>query len=143
MPPAGRFVAILPPVVAAEAVGAGAAEIAFDMQQLAEPAVGEHAGDLLQRGLEAPVVADGERHLVLGAGLHRSRRLRGRQAQRLLGEDMLARARGGDDLLRMHGVRRGQHHRIDRRVGQHGLEARLHGNAMPAAEFLGTRPACA
>ena len=51
---------------------------------------------------------------------------------------MLARARGGDDLLRMHGVRRRQHHRIDRGVRQHGLEARLDGNAMAAAEFLGT-----
>ena len=61
----------------------------------------------------------------------------GREAERLLGEDMLARARGGDDLLRVHGVRRGQHHRIDRRIGQHGLEARLQGNAVLAAEFLG------
>ena len=137
MPPGRRLVAVLPPVIAAEAVGAGPAEIAFDMQQLAEPAVGEHAGDLLQRRLKAPIVADGERNLVLGTGLHRGRRLRGRQSQRLLGEDMLARARGGDDLLRMHGVWRGQYHRIDRRVGQHRLEARLDGNAMAAAEFLG------
>ena len=63
--------------------------------------------------------------------------MRGGEAERLLGEHMLAGARGGDDLLRVHGVRRRQHHRIDRRIGQHGLEARLHGNAVLAAEFLG------
>src|SRR5262245_24554931 len=134
---AGPFAAILPPVVAAETVDARPAEIALDVQELAEPAVREHARDLLQRRLEAPIVTDRERHLVPGAGFDRRGRILERETERLLGEYMLARARGGDDLLRVHGMRRRQHDRVDRGIGQHRLVARLHRNAMLAAEFLG------
>ena len=99
---AGRaFLAALAPVVAAEAVGAGSAEIAFDVQQLAEAAVVEHAADFLQRRLKAPVVADGERHLAVGAGAHRGLRAPRGQGERLFGEDVLAGLGGGDDLRGM------------------------------------------
>src|SRR5207245_9654476 len=53
----GPFLAALAPVLALEAVRAGAAEIALDVQELPEsPAVAAHALYLLPRGLAAPVV---------------------------------------------------------------------------------------
>src|SRR5262245_14783155 len=79
--PGRYFLTVLPPVLAAEPIGTRPAEISLDVEKLAEGTVREHAADLLQRRLEAPVVADGKRHLVVGAGLNRRGGVRERQAE--------------------------------------------------------------
>src|SRR4029079_15386802 len=56
--PAGRtFIALLAPMLALETIHTRPAEIAFDVQELPEAAVGLHPANFLQGGLEAPVVA--------------------------------------------------------------------------------------
>src|SRR4051812_16286330 len=109
----GHLVAVLAPVLAAKAVRARPAEIAFDMEQLSEPAVLEHALDFAQRRLEAPVVADGERHIALGAFGGRALAFGARQAERLLHEHVLAGPGRGADLLGVRRMRRGENHGVD------------------------------
>ena len=62
-----------------------------------------------------------------------------RHGQRLLAEHVLARLRGGDDLVGVLRVRRAQHHALHLRVRQHLLEARREGQLALARE--GFRPA--
>ena len=130
----GHFVAVLAPVLAPEAVRARPAEVSFDVEQLPEPAVLEHALHLAQRGLEAPVVADGERDLALGAHGNRPLAFGARQAERLLDEHVLAGLGRRRDLLRMRRVRRGEHHRIDRTLFQEFVIVGDEADAVCAAE---------
>ena len=109
------------------------------MQELAEPAVVEHALRLLQRRLEAPVVADGERDLLLRAGRHRLRGALRVDAERLLDEDMFAGLCRGDDLLAVKRMRRRQHHRIDLAVGEHLFVALHQADALLLAVELRRR----
>src|SRR5690242_9326325 len=97
---AGRhFLAVLAPMLAREAIRARAAEVALDVQQLAERSSMEELPHLVQRGLEAPVVAHRQCHPVLGTGAHRFLGFARLEAEWLFYEHMLAGARGGDDLF--------------------------------------------
>ena len=131
----GRLVGVVAPVFAREAVDARAAEIAFEVQELPQPPVGQHRLHLAQRRLEAPVVADGERHLASGARRDRSPGLLERQAERLLDEHVLAGLRRGDDLLAVPRVRGGQYDGVDV-VFQQFFVASEKRNAVPPAEFF-------
>ena len=71
----GAFLALLSPVLLRETINTRAAEIALDMEQLAQAAVVEHAPDFLQRRLKAPVEADAERHFLLRGQRDRFRRV--------------------------------------------------------------------
>ena len=95
----------------------------FGMHDDAEPA-GLHAlAQLHHFRMEAAVIAEPERDPGL---LHRRDRilrfLLG-QRERLFAIDMLALLRGGDHLRGVQRMRRGQHHRVDLRIGEQGLVA--------------------
>ena len=115
----GTFFRIEAPVVRPEPVNAGAAKIAFDVQQLAQAAVGEHALDFLQRRLKPPVEADRERYFVVGAGLDDGIAVALVQRQRLFREDMLAGLRSGGDDFDALRVWRSDDDRVDLRIGEH------------------------
>ena len=107
------------------------ARMPFDMQQPAEPPLGDDRLHRLDGRQEAAVVADRQRHAGGAAGLDRGDRLGPRQRQRLLAEHRLARRRHRLDLRQMRAVRRGEHHRLHRRVRQHRVEAG--GEAQPVS----------
>jgi hypothetical protein len=105
------------------------------VQHAAERAVVDEPADLAQCGLVAPVVADAERHAGIGARARRSFGACGVEPERLLAEDVLACFRSRDDLLRVHRVRRGQHHRVYLGVGQRGFVAGKHSHAAARGEL--------
>ena len=74
-------------------------------------------------GVEAPVVAEPERDPGLLGGRDGLFGVLPGQRERLLAEDVLARARGGDHLLGVQGVRCRQDDGVDRRVGEQRLVA--------------------
>ena len=93
--------------------------MAFDVTDRADLA----RGDALQHGLigrcVTPVEADVQRDPGRTAGGDRALGLPAGQRERLLDEDVFTRLRRGLDLRSMLGVRRGEHHRIDRGIAQH------------------------
>ena len=115
---AGAFCAILPPVIFAYAIDAGAVEIAFHVQQLAQASVAQRALHFHQRGLEAPVVADGERDVCIDARLQRRFGAGSGQREWFFGKHRLARFGASDDLLGVCGVRCGENNRFHFRIGQ-------------------------
>jgi hypothetical protein len=113
---AGRLARIVAP--AAEHAGRVlVGEIAFDMHDVADDAVGHHALEFAHRREAALVIAQRERHAGLGGGGNRDRRLGARQGQRLFRPDRLA--GGGDlgNLLDMQRMRRGEKNRLHAGVG--------------------------
>ena len=111
---AGRaFFRAQAPVFFTKAINAGAAEVAFDMLDHAEAPVFEHALHFLQRRLKAPVVADRQRDLVVGADLKAGRCLGAGEGQRLFSEDMFAGLGCRGDEFNALGMRSGQYHCID------------------------------
>src|SRR5262249_30048286 len=132
------LIAVVAPVLATEAVDAGPAEIALEVQQLAEAPLCEHRLDLAQRRLEAPVVADGERQLALHTGSDGALGLLERQAERFLDEDVLASLCRGDDLLAVLRVGSGQYNGVDVAC-QKLFVAPEKRNAVPLAELFSPR----
>lgn len=118
-------------------VHARAVEGALDVQEPPEPALLQHAADLLERRLVAPVESHREHASGLGARAHRSLRARLRQRERLLREDVLAGARRRDDLLGMLGVRRRQDDRVDAGIGERRSVVTGEGQAVPGRERAG------
>src|SRR5262249_49558638 len=123
---------------AREAVSARPAEIALEVQQLSEPPVGQHRLDLAQRRLEAPVVADREGQLPLGARRDRAGGLLERQTERLLDEDMLPGLPCGGELFAVLRVGGGEDDGIDVAI-QYFFVAFEKRDPLPLAEFLGAR----
>ncbi len=71
---------------------------------------------------EAPVLPDRELYPRPVAGVDDGARVGDRERERLLAEDVLPGLRGGERLLAMQRVRRGEHHRLDRAVAQRIVE---------------------
>jgi hypothetical protein len=63
-----------------------------------------------------------------------------RQREGLLGEDVLAGARGGDDLLGVLRVRRGEDDRVDARIGERSRVVPDEGDAVGLRERARLRP---
>jgi hypothetical protein len=125
----GAFIAQPPPVTGGVAVHARAAEVAFEMQQLAQAAILQHALDLVQRRLEAPVVTDRERHLVLQTRAHGGTGALHGEREGLLGKYVLAGARRGDDLPCVLRVGCREQHGVDLRIREHAFERAVEGKA--------------
>src|SRR5579875_1290512 len=94
------------------------AEIALHEQRLSELSRGEPAAEITDGGFEAALVPDSEHQAGFRDGLQRAFGLRPRGTERLFAEDMLAGARGRNDLLGVEAVRRAENHRIDVRPGK-------------------------
>jgi hypothetical protein len=91
------------------------------VQQLAQPPVGQHALDLLQRRLEAPVEADRERHFMLRAHVDDRIAVLFVQREGFLRKDVLAGLRRGADDFDALRVRRRDDDCVDLRIGEHLL----------------------
>ncbi len=103
------------------------AVVPLDMQELAQIARVDDALQRLHRGPEAPVVADGENDARAPARIQHRLAVRDGQRQWLLAEHVLAGLRGGDRLLAVQRVRRGEHHRLNGGVAQQIGEVRAFG----------------
>ena len=111
MPPAGLSSRLARQVPAA---GARSAEkIAFDLDHPAELAGTDHPLEFRRIGIEPPVVANRDLQAVRRQGLQCLGGFGCAQAERFLTVNMLAGVSRRQDLLKVHGVGRGQHHRID------------------------------
>ena len=117
-PAARRLLAVRAPRVRLQRQRIGKRHGRFDVEDRAEI---PRADALAQRHhfrVKAAVVAQAERDARLLGRRHRRRRVGRRQRERLFTEDVFPRRRGRHDLRAMQRMRRGQHHRLDRRVGQ-------------------------
>lgn len=74
------------------------------------------------RRLKAAFMTDGERDLVVVDGLDGAQYVGAGHRQWFFAEHMFAGVGGGDDLVGVLSVRRAQHHGLDRRIFQHGVE---------------------
>ena len=96
-------------------------EIAFQMQDLAQPAFVQDRPQRDEIGREPPVVADGEGHPRLVDGADGGVCVRGGEGQRLFAEDVLARLGRRHDLGAVNRMRRRQHDGVDGGIGQHRI----------------------
>ena len=96
---------------------------------------GNDLAQRLHRRPEASILTDRERNPGLTAGVEHLLGVRAVQRQRLFAEHVLACGGTGDDLGAMQRMRRGQENRIDRRIGQRGLEVVDQMQPMPSAEL--------
>src|SRR6267143_5398377 len=117
-----RFLGREAPVVGGQREELVLHEVGLDLQQRPQLARLRHAHQLLDRRLEALLVADGERDLVSIASFHRAQNIGARQRERLFAEHVLLRVRRPHDLIGMQGVRRAEHNALDLRVFQRVFE---------------------
>ena len=90
----------------------------FDVQNSAERAAFDLFAQPRHFGMKAPVVAEAERDAGLAHGCDRAFGFLFGQRERLFAEHVFLRRRRRDHLRGMHGMRRRQHHRVDRRIGE-------------------------
>ena len=137
IPAAGASFLEPPPVVGGHVAELVVAEVALDVEDGAELAGVDHPLDLLPALLEAALVAYSEDDAGLAAGGEHPAHAGGFQGERLLAEDLLACGGGGDHLLLVQPVRRGEDHRVDLRVGQRLLVLCEGGEAEGGGVLLG------
>ena len=110
------------------------------MRDGAEPATLDARLQFTHAGVETARIGDPEHD---PGARHRIQRAGGAlavQGERLFHEDGLARRRGALDLRPVLAVRGREHHRVDRRVGQHLVETVSERDAVLGAELFGLRP---
>ena len=111
----------------------------FDVQNGAKLAGADHVAQLVHLRMEAAIVAEPERDAGLAHGRDGIFRLLLGERERLLAEHVLAGACRGNHLRSMHGMRRGQNHRIDVRIGEQRLVIRREPQTLLLGECLELR----
>src|SRR5690606_32781433 len=92
--------------------------LAFDVEERADRTGLDASDHLHERGREAAVEAERERHPGVATGIDRTLRALAGERERLLDEYVLARCRRLHHLLAVLRMRRGEHDRIDLRIAQ-------------------------